>query len=56
MDQMPPTEPDQLPCAHKIAFDTSKQAQAAALVANYQHGSELSVYLCSHCSLWHLSS
>jgi hypothetical protein len=45
-----------LPCADKLAFDARKQAQAAATVANYQHGVKLKVYHCQHCQLWHLSS
>jgi hypothetical protein len=45
-----------LPCAEKLAFDTPKQAQAAATVALYQHGTKLRIYHCRHCRLWHLSS
>jgi len=45
-----------LPCNGKLAFDTQKQAQAAATVAEYQHGTRLKVYICRHCGLWHLSS
>lgn len=45
-----------LPCAEKLAFDTRRQAQAAATVAAYQHGAQLQVYQCRHCGLWHLSS
>lgn len=47
---------DTLPCADKLAFDTKKQAEAAALTAQYQHGSRLKVYMCTYCDLWHLSS
>lgn len=46
----------ELPCSEKLAFDTKKQAEAAALTANYQHGAQLKVYKCRHCNLWHLSS
>lgn len=56
MDQIQSIEYDDLPCTHKIAFDTVVQAQAAALVAQYQHGSSLVAYFCKHCSLWHLAS
>jgi hypothetical protein len=45
-----------LPCADKLAFDTQKQAKAAANVAEYQHGISLAAYQCRHCGLWHLSS
>jgi hypothetical protein len=45
-----------LPCADKLAFDTQKQAQAAATVALHQHGTTLRVYRCRYCGLWHLSS
>lgn len=45
-----------LPCSEKLAFDTAKQAQAAATVALYQHGTKLQIYHCQHCNLWHLSS
>ena len=45
-----------LPCADKLAFDTPTAAQAAANVADYQHGTKLRAYHCRHCSLWHLSS
>jgi len=46
----------ELPCADKITFDTQKQAQTAATVALYQHGTKLKTYQCKHCRLWHLSS
>ena len=45
-----------LPCINKLAFDTKKQAQAAATVAMYQHGVRLKPYVCPHCGLWHLAS
>jgi hypothetical protein len=50
------TEEQVLPCKDKLAFDTQKQAQAAAMTALYQHGTKLKTYLCRHCELWHLSS
>lgn len=43
-------------CSDKLAFDTKAQAEAAAVVAEYQHGTKLRVYLCRHCGLWHLTS
>lgn len=46
----------QLACSEKLAFDTRTQAEAAATVARYQHGTELRAYRCRHCGLWHLSS
>jgi hypothetical protein len=45
-----------LPCTEKLAFDTQKQAQAAATVALHQHGIKLKTYVCRHCQLWHLAS
>ncbi|HET6924409.1 MAG TPA: hypothetical protein VFH39_01090 [Candidatus Saccharimonadales bacterium] len=45
-----------LPCADKLAFDTKKQADTAANVAAYQHGTKLKSYRCRHCKLWHLAS
>ncbi|HSX35067.1 MAG TPA: hypothetical protein VLF62_05490 [Candidatus Saccharimonadales bacterium] len=47
---------DPLPCSEKLAFDTRRQAQAAATVAKYQHGAALKAYVCGYCGLWHLSS
>jgi hypothetical protein len=49
-------EKPELPCHEKLAFDTQKQAQAAATVAAYQRGIQLKVYRCRYCGLWHLSS
>ncbi|HET7320398.1 MAG TPA: hypothetical protein VFI84_02295 [Candidatus Saccharimonadales bacterium] len=46
----------ELPCKDKLAFDTLKQAEAAANVAAYQRGLKLKTYFCRHCELWHLSS
>lgn len=45
-----------LPCVEKLAFDTKKQAMAAATVAKFQHGTNLKVYRCKYCGLWHLAS
>ena len=50
-------EADNTPCSEKIAFDTRKQAEAAATVAEYRYGGPRPhVYRCLHCGLWHLSS
>jgi hypothetical protein len=50
-------EPDAvLPCSEKLSFDTREQAEAAATVALYRHGTNLKAYICTHCGLWHLSS
>jgi hypothetical protein len=46
----------ELPCAEKLVFDTKAQAEASAVVADYQHGIRLKAYVCRHCQLWHLSS
>lgn len=43
-----------LPCAEKLAFDSKKQAEVAATVADYQHDVKLAAYKCQHCHLWHL--
>lgn len=45
-----------LPCAEKIAFDTLRQANAAANVAAFQHGAVVQPYQCRYCDLWHLAS
>ena len=46
----------ELPCADKIAYDTQKDAQAAATVARHWHGSKLYTYKCQYCALWHLAT
>jgi len=48
--------PAALPCADKMAFDTKDQAEATAVTAGWQHGTQLKAYQCRHCSLWHLAS
>lgn len=45
-----------LPCAGKLTFDTQAQAEAAATVADYQHGTPLKTYQCRYCGLWHLAT
>lgn len=43
-------------CEDKMSFNTKQEAETAAVVAKHQRGSELKVYRCSKCDLWHLSS
>jgi len=45
-----------LPCADKLAFDTVEAAKATATVSEYRYGSDLKVYKCRYCHLYHLSS
>lgn len=47
---------EQLPCYEKLSFDTKDAADGAAVYAKYLHGTELKVYKCTHCNLWHLAS
>lgn len=49
-------EPEHKPCQDKMSFDTRKEAEKTAIVAKHQHGTNLKVYKCKHCSLWHLAS
>jgi hypothetical protein len=55
-DSDPAALPLPLPCAEKLAFDTQRQATAAATVAAYQHGASVRPYVCRYCGLWHLAS
>jgi hypothetical protein len=50
------SEPLELPCKDKLAFDTKREAEATASVVHYRYGSKVHAYICRHCSLWHLSS
>lgn len=50
------SDEDTLPCVDKMAFDSEKEARIAAMVAKFQHGTELKVYRCKYCGLWHLAS
>lgn len=50
------TDPDPLPCAEKMVFDSHHKAQSTALAADWQHGASLTAYRCRYCHLWHLSS
>ncbi len=43
-------------CAEKLAFDSQKQANAAALTAELQRAIKLKSYQCKHCNLWHLAT
>lgn len=45
-----------LPCVDKLALNSKTDADAAATVAAYQHGTKLVPYKCQHCDLWHLKS
>jgi hypothetical protein len=45
-----------LPCWEKVVFDTKKEAEAAGLAADWQHGATLMAYKCRHCHLWHLAT
>lgn len=44
-----------LPCADKLVFDTQREADAAAVLARYSHGTQLRSYQCRYCGLWHLT-
>jgi hypothetical protein len=43
-------------CQEKLSFDDQKQATAAKVVADLQHGAKLKTYKCHSCNLWHLTS
>ena len=45
-----------LPCADKISFETKREAGAAGVAADWQHGAVLRPYRCRHCTLWHLTT
>lgn len=47
---------EELPCSHKISFDSQKEATTSATVAQHQHGTKLKAYRCKFCKLWHLAS
>lgn len=49
-------EQEALPCADKLVFDSKKQAEAAAVVADYQRGVTLAAYRCQYCNLWHMKT
>jgi hypothetical protein len=49
-------ENNPLPCAEKLVFDSQQAAEAAANIADYQHGMKLKIYRCRYCDLWHLST
>ena len=49
-------EDNKLPCWEKVVFDTKKEAEAAGLAADWQHGARLKAYKCKHCGLWHLAT
>ncbi len=48
---------NELPACHaKMAFNSKKEAEATAVVAEHQHGTRLKAYKCRLCELWHLAS
>lgn len=49
-------ETEILPCAEKMVFDTSEQAEAVGRAAEWQYGGALKSYRCRYCGLWHLST
>ncbi len=49
-------ESETLPCADKLTFDSQKEALDQARVIKWQRDTELKVYRCRYCGLWHLSS
>jgi 16S rRNA (adenine1518-N6/adenine1519-N6)-dimethyltransferase len=51
-----PEDDKTLPCADKMAFDTSEEATASATVLRARDGVSLKAYQCSLCGLWHLTS
>ena len=53
-------EEDTKSCEDKIAFATKREAETAATVAKWEHGSQpqskLIAYKCKECDLFHLAS
>jgi hypothetical protein len=43
-------------CSKKMAFDRKAEAENASTVAEFQRGSNLKVYKCRLCHLWHLAT
>lgn len=43
-------------CSKKMAFDSKAEAENASTVAEFQRGSNLKVYKCRLCHLWHLAT
>lgn len=42
---------------HKICYDTKDEAEAAARIAEYEHGAKnLGVYKCEYGDHWHLTT
>jgi hypothetical protein len=48
--------PQDLPCADKLTFETPEAARATGTVSEWRYGSNLKVYKCRYCHLYHLSS
>lgn len=45
-----------LPCAHKIAFESKKAAEATSTTSEYWYGIRNHAYKCRYCHLWHLAT
>lgn len=45
-----------LPCADKLVFESVTAAEATGTVSAWRYGSNLKVYKCRYCHLYHLSS
>lgn len=43
-------------CNDKMSFDNKVEAENASTVAEFQRGSNLKVYKCKYCHLWHLAT
>lgn len=43
-------------CDKKLTFDSKKQADTAALQAQWERDVKLKSYKCKDCKLWHLAS
>lgn len=54
------TEITRSECDDKASYKSEEEAQAAAVVAAWQHGtdgtSKLKPYKCNHCGLYHLAT
>jgi predicted butyrate kinase (DUF1464 family) len=49
-------EETKLPCAEKLVFNSKEAAEGAAVYAKHRHGTQLRIYICRFCKLWHLAS
>lgn len=48
--------PEALPCADKITYETKDAATGAAAAVEWQRGLGLKAYKCRYCHLWHLAT